>query len=62
MIVTTTDQIVAARVRAKRRIKELEKLAAARTVQECEELKAWRALKRKLDKEIAKRIVQLPLL
>lgn len=57
-----TTQLIAARVRVKQAIKTLEAKKEFRTVAEQDELKKWRSLKRRLDVEIKKRIVQLPLL
>lgn len=61
-VIETTDALIAARRRAKQEIKRLEKRNVYLTEAEKEELREWRKIARKLDHEVGKRIVQLPLL
>lgn len=58
----TTEQMIAARRRCREAIKAFERRRVYLTEGERAELKEWRAVARKLDHEIGKRIVQLPLL
>lgn len=58
----TIDQLVSANRTAKAKIKHLELKRKYLTKDGLKELKEWRALQRRLEKELKQRIVQLPLL
>lgn len=57
----STEQLLTIKFVSKCRVRTLEKRGASRTTSENEELKKNRAVVREVNREIAKRHVQLPL-